>query len=325
MARSHILSAFSFKNEKSSELKVDEVSAELKNDNLCWVHLDVNNPKSEDWLKEEVGYLDEIIIDALLAEDTRPRLVEYKTGSMIILRGVNLNKNAEPEDMVSVRIWVDDKRIITAQKRNIKAINDMAKKVKAGAYFASSGEFIADFCYDLADHIEPIIDGLTDITDKVEDKILDKIFDENLREDVITVKRQAITLKRHMAPQRDVINSLKNCRQSWICDADKRHFQENFENISRYVEDLDEIKERAHVVHDEMANAISRKLNKNMYLISVLTAIFMPLTFITGLFGMNVGGIPMDNSSAGFWLVAVSLSILALIPAILRHKMLKNL
>ncbi|MFT6077618.1 MAG: zinc transporter [Myxococcota bacterium] len=325
MGKSHILSAFSFKGKKSSELKVDEVSDQLKNDNLCWVHLDVNNPKSEDWLKEEVSYLDEIIIDALLAEDTRPRLVEYKTGSMIILRGVNLNKNAEPEDMVSVRIWVDSKRIITAQKRNIKAIGDMAKKIKAGAYFATSGEFVAEFCYNLSDHIDPIIEGLTEITDKVEDKILDKIFDEDLREDVITVKRQSITLKRHIAPQRDVINSLKNCGQSWISQADKRHFQENFEHISRYVEDLDEIKERAHVVHDEMANAISRKLNKNMYLISVLTAIFMPLTFITGLFGMNVGGIPMNTSSTGFWIIAVSLSILALIPAILRHKMLKNL
>ncbi|MFT7088185.1 MAG: zinc transporter [Rickettsiales bacterium] len=316
MGKSQILSSFSFKDGNSLELKNEDVALELKNNDLCWVHLDANNPESEIWLKKEVDYLDEIIIDALLAEETRSRLVEFESGSLIIFRGVNLNKNAKPEDMVSIRMWIDSKRIITIQKRNIKAIQNIAEEVKKGKYFTSAGEFVTDLCYGISDDLQTVIDSLSKIIDDAEDKTLDKVFDEELREDVTIVKKQAITLKRHIMPQKEVIVSLKHCKQSWISQADKRHLQENFEYILRYVEDLDEIKERSQVVHDEMISAISRKLNKNMYVISVLTAIFMPLTFITGLFGMNVGGIPFDSNVDGFWFITIVLSTIVMIQVV---------
>ena len=68
------------------------------------------------------------------------------------------------------------------------------------------------------------------------------------------------------------------------------------------VEEVDEAANRAQILHDELANSLSEKLNKSMYKLSLITVIFMPLTFITGLFGMNVGGIPGSDSPAAFYI-----------------------
>ena len=99
----------------SKALKDTEISAVLQDEQLAWVHLDVRQEESREWLKREISYLDQIIIDALLAEETRPRVLEFKNGLLLILRGVNLNEDALPEDMVSIRIWVDPYRIISIQ------------------------------------------------------------------------------------------------------------------------------------------------------------------------------------------------------------------
>lgn len=314
MTDSHILCAYSFKDpEKPIELKVKEAALSLKNEGLCWVHLDVDNPKTANWLKKEVSYLDEIVIDALLADETRPRITEYKDGAIIILRGVNLKGDAEPEDMVSIRMWVDSGRIITMQRRNIKGINDIEAQIKSGKSFKDAGDFVTELCCELFDHLQSVIDNLDDTTVDIEEKILDKPYSNILRENVITAKKQTIMIRRHIAPQKEVINRLKNCQQSWLEETDRRHLQEIYENVSRYIEDLDEINERAQVVHDEMANSINRKLNKNMYILSVIAAIFMPLNFIASLFGMNVGGLPLSDNNNGFWLISGSLSTLIII------------
>lgn len=314
MTESHVLCAYSFKDPtKPVELKVREAALELKNEGLCWVHIDVNNPKTATWLKKEVKYLDQIILDALLADETRPRVTEYGNGALIILRGVNLNDNAKPEDMVAVRMWIDSDRIITMQRRSVKGIKDIESQIKAGKSFLNAGEFLAQLCYELSDHLQPVVDDLEDTTGELEEKILDKIFDEALREDVITIKKQIITLKRHMSPQKEVINRLRNWNQNWISETDKRNLQENYEHISRYIEDLDELKERSSVVHEELANSVSRKLNKNMYVLSVITAIFMPLNFIASMFGMNVGGIPLNTNESGFWIISGTLTTLVFI------------
>ena len=84
----------------------------------------------------------------------------------------------------------------------------------------------------------------------------------------------------------------------------KRRFQESLDRIVRYTEDLDAIRERAQIVKDELANALTDKMNKNTYVLSVVAAIFLPLGFLTGLLGINVGGMPGADNELAFWFVS---------------------
>jgi len=100
------------------------VGAWKPGDGVLWVHLDRSVKEVLDWLGNESG-LDPLVVDALLAEDTRPRSAFFGDGVLVNLRGVNLNPDAVPEDMVSVRVWMEPERIISTRRRTLQAIQDI--------------------------------------------------------------------------------------------------------------------------------------------------------------------------------------------------------
>lgn len=298
-----ILYAYSISGDGSGKaLNGEDISQKIREDHLAWVHLDATNPATRDWLEKEVSYLDPLILDALLAEETRPRMVEYEQGALMILRGVNLNDNANPEDMVSVRAWVDRSRIITLRKRPLKAVRDIADKLDQGSGPKDAGDFVGMLSARLFERMEPVFSDLDDRLDMIEEDILDKL-DTSRRKEIVELRKQAIIFRRYIAPQKDVMSYLRTSDLKWL-DADhKRLIQEAHDRVTRYVEDLDTIRERAQIVKDELANGLADRMNKNMYVLSIVAAIFLPLGFLTGLLGINVGGMPGADSDIAFWVV----------------------
>ena len=298
----HIFLAYGFDGKGGgTPLEGDAISQQIKDDALAWVHLDASHPDSKNWLEKEIAYLDPFIIEALLAEETRPRMTQIDDGVLLILRGVNLNENADPEDMVSIRLWVDKHRIISVRRRKLKAVWDIEEKLKAGKGPKDSGQFISMLASRLFERMEPVLTALDETTDDIEEKVLESA-DIALREDIVHVRKQAIMFRRYMAPQRDAIGQLRMADIEWLNDTHKRHLQEAYNHVTRYVEDLDAIRERAQIVKDELANILADKLNKNMYVLSVIAAIFLPLGFLTGLLGINVGGMPGAENSDAFYI-----------------------
>lgn len=282
------------------------ISKMIKSDSLAWVHLDATKPGTRIWLENELTYLDTIIVDALLAEETRPRIVEFEGGALLILRGVNLNENADVEDMISLRIWVDAHRIITVQRRKLKAVEDMYDRLMAGAGVKDSGEFIAGVARRLFERMEPVFADLDEAIDDVEEIVMEEP-DPQYRQQIVNIRKKAIIFRRYIAPQRDVISHLRTAEFKWIRAHHRRALQESLDRVIRYIEDLDTIRERAQIVKDELANGLADRMNKNMYVLSVIAAIFLPLGFLTGLLGINVGGIPGAENSASFGIFCIML------------------
>lgn len=314
---SPILLAYGFDGKGGGEmLKGDAISKCIQADQLAWVHLDATHKDAKAWLEKEISYLDHIIIDALVADETRPRMLQIGDGVLLVLRGVNLNENADPEDMVSIRLWVDQHRIVSLRRRKLRAVFDIEAQIKAGKGPKEAGEFVSMLVSRLFERMEPVLSTLDEQTDNVEELILDKP-DAVLREQIVDIRKQAIMFRRYMAPQRDAIGQLRMADLSWLGEMEKRYLQESYNRVTRYVEDLDAVRERAQIVKDELANVMSDKLNKNMYVLSVIAAIFLPLGFLTGLLGVNVGGIPGTENGDAFMLFCGILTITVAIQVVL--------
>jgi len=309
----HIIFAYNFDSlGKASKLRNEEVAQELRNDGLAWVHLDANSKMTKSWLEKEVSYLDHLIIDALTAEQTRPRITQFSSGLLIILRGVNLNKDAQPDDMISIRMWIDDQRIITLERRPLKAIGDFYNHIENGKLIKGSGEFLYNIIYQILSDISPFVYSLNERVDALEDKVI-ATHDIKFREEVLNVRTKSTIFKSYLSPQRKVISILCETNMQWIDVWAKRHFHENLDQISHLIEECEEALNRSHILHQELNNALSENLNKSIYKLSLITVIFMPLTFITGLFGMNVGGIPGANDPSAFSIGAFAMLFVALI------------
>lgn len=302
MENNHILYACKLNGDGSSALLEEmQIHDAISNESKLWIHLEAEHPQSHRLLEREFPYLDSLVIDALCADETRPRILEFDYGALLILRGVNLNPGAEPNDMVSIRLWVDKNNIISLRRRKLKAVLDIQASLQIGKGPKNSGDFVTTLVASLFERMEPIFSEIDEKLDDVEESVMENP-DTKERQEITSIRKDAITFKRYIAPQRDVIASLRVSDQPWLDQMHKRRLQEALDRVIRYVEDIDMMRERAQIVKDELVTGLSDRLNKNMYMLSIVTAIFLPLGFLTGLLGINVGGIPGAENDAAFWI-----------------------
>ncbi|MEL6680368.1 MAG: CorA family divalent cation transporter, partial [Pseudomonadota bacterium] len=251
-----------------------------------WTHLDAHHPDVGTALAEALKGVDPFVVPALLAAETRPRVLVVGEGALVILRGVNLNEGSEPEDMVSLRLWADETRIVSARLRDLKAVEDTRARKPQG-----SGATLATLVQCIAERMEATIGALDDEASEVEERVLAG-EGRDLRRSIVALRRRAILLRRFLAPQREAISALQGSSLGWIGPADRRSLYESSDRLLRYVEELDQVRDRLQVAKDELANLQAERLNRNLYVLAIISAIFLPLGFLTGLLGINVGGVP---------------------------------
>jgi len=281
------------------------------NQGVLWVHLDYTSPETQKWITEEAG-IDEIPTRTLLASETRPRCALYNEGLLLTLRGVNLLPQSEPEDMVAVRLWIDQNRIISTRNRKLLSINDLRNSLEKGQGSKTPGEFLVDLSERLVDRMADVIDQIDDDVDNLHEQIL-TMQSHQLRPVIASSRRHAIGLRRYLGPQREALSKLYNERVKWLEDVDRMRLREISDRMMRYIEDLDSARERASVAQEELMSRLSENMEKRMYVISIVSVVFLPLSFLTGLLGINVGGIPGADNKTAFLIVCLGLLGVAVI------------
>ncbi|WP_323794921.1 zinc transporter ZntB [Nisaea sp.] len=270
---------------------------------LCWVHLSQREEPSRSWVKQKAGIPD-IAADALIAEETRPRVQRFDDGVLIVLRGVNLNPGANPEDMVSLRIWIERGFMITVRLRRLLAVQDTLAALEHGFRPADTDELLVHLAERLFRRMEPVIDDLEERIDVVDEEQTASDTQHPTRE-LQTLRLRTIILRRYILPQRDALRHLTNDPPSWFSRQTLSGLSEAADRVIRYVESLDEIRERAMVIQDTIQNRSSEELNRRLYILSVISAICLPIGLLTGLLGINVAGMPGADTSWAFWAVTL--------------------
>ncbi len=287
------------------EIGWQELHEGKEKDGPYWAHLDRNGTGTKDWLRDGSG-LGTLQIDALLASETRPRVAFMDDGILMTLRGVNLNPDANPEDMVSLRIWVDEHRIITVRLRRLMAVNDVRERFVDKNGPVSTSDVLRMLAVGLVNRMSPVFERMNDDIDSLENDMVENPS-ADIRHRLKELRREAITLRRYLAPQREALARVHTENIAWMSQQHRMAFRECADQVARIVEDLDAMRERAAVIQDELTNRAAEHMNRNMYTLSVVAALMLPLGVITGMLGMNVGGIPMAENANGFLIIVLLL------------------
>ncbi len=279
-----------------------------------WHNLDYQNPNTYQILIEDYQ-LDPLVVDALCDTDTRPRFVCYDTGILLILRAINLNPGSNPEDMISLRFWIDENKIISLQHRNLKSIKKIADALENKVGPKTPMQCFLTFANAIADVIVKTTNDLTDRTDDIEEEIIDiqDMDDLKIRGEINDLRHEIIALRRYIAPMREVFQNLQLEKNVLITPKAKIRLKEVANDVVKSLEDLDYCREHISFYHEELQGRISVNMSRIMYIISIFTAIFLPLTLITGLLGINVQGIPMADNEHAFWIVCLIMLVISLI------------
>lgn len=300
-------------------LTAAEVRAWQPQQGIIWLHFDFTASATRDWLERSLN-LPEIVVDALLSEETRPRSTVIDKGLLMSLRGVNLNPGANPEDMVSIRLSAEENRIVSTRRRRLLSVEDLAESLLAGTGPATTADLLIDLCDRLVWRVNGTVDQFEDEVADLESRSLEQ-EDNDLRRDLATLRRQTIAVRRYLAPQREALNRLSMEKLRWINDAHRMQIREITDRLIRNIEDLDALRERAGVTQEELTNRIAEQMNNRMYVLSIVAAIFLPLGTLTGLLGINVGGIPGAEHPLGFPVFVILLVLIVAIEFVwFRHK-----
>ncbi|UYV36548.1 zinc transporter ZntB [Rhodobacteraceae bacterium D3-12] len=291
----------------AQEIAVPGGVSDLPEGGLIWVHLSGKPEEVDGWVRG--SGLDPLAVAALTAEETRPRCTVHGASILMNLRGVNLSPGAEPEDMVSLRLYLSERLVVSLQRRKLYAVSDVIDESLGGTAAQNPGELVARIALRLADRAEPVVTALNERIDDLEDKVIDEMGAPQ-RGDLADVRRVAIVLRRYMFPQRDALTTLEIEEAAWLKSCGESgqamefmRLREASERVTRLAEELDAIRDRAQVVHDQIMDVRAEQMNRQMLVLSVVAALFLPLGLITGLLGINVGGIPGEGVGWAFWAV----------------------
>jgi len=292
------------------ELSDAEVDAWQPDDGILWVDIDQANRLAAEWLDERSG-VSANVHNILLAGETRPRAFAEGEGLIVVLRGINMGPGAEPDDMVAVRTWLEPARIITSRRRKVLSVLDVRDALREGRGPESAGEFLVALTGFLAGRIESAVENIESQIEDLGDQVAGGEY-ETVRADLGGVRRQAAAIRRHLTPQRDALDRIARMSAGVLTEGEVFDLREEGDHLTRHIEDLDLSRENALVTQEELLNRIATEQNARMYLLSVIAAIFLPLTFVTGLLGMNVAGLPGTVNPYGFVISAVIMVMLGI-------------
>ncbi len=286
-----------------------------------WIHLDRTKEHTKKWLREESG-LDAMVAESLLAEETRPRAQAIGGGLLVILRGVNLNPGAEPDELIAIRMWLEPTRIITLRQFRFKIIAEIREAAQHGKASATAGAFLATVALGLAMRMGPTVANLETMLDEIEESMLDADVDDPAhRSSLATIRRQAIRYRRYLVPQRDAITNLLIHSPDLLSERDLASLRTTAEHTARIVEALEEVRDRAAVTQEEIRARHEQRVGRTLYVLTLVATVALPLGLLTGLLGINVGGIPLADSSMGFLFVCAIIVVIAIAEVAFFRKM----
>ncbi|WP_299645722.1 CorA family divalent cation transporter [Sphingomonas bacterium] len=279
-------------------------------DALVWVHLSTHAEEARAWLADEAK-LDLHVVEALTATETRPRCDEFATGALVNLRGRAKEELSQSDPLASVRIWATKGRVFSVSRAHLVATDAVEAVVAAGSV-RDPGDLIAAFATAITTDLDPVVAALGDSLDDCEERLsADHIFD--LRRNVSDVRKQAIGFRRFLNPQRDALERLGALPGDWLEADDRVHLAAAADRAARMAEELESIRERSALMHDALSDLRAEQLDGRGLVISIVAMMFLPLTFVTGFYGMNVKLPGAQSPHAWQWITLTCAAIVLLV------------
>jgi len=270
---------------------------------FIWCHLDGRAEEERRWLEEKSG-LPHGVISALVAVETRPRSETFGAGALVNLRGLGTRHTDDPDPLVSIRLWAEKGRVISVSYRTLAATEEASERMAAGE-IKDPGDLIAALAVMITEKLDPEIAMLGDMTDDCEAQLdADLAPDRSwaMRRRIARARSEAISYRRFVVPQRQALERLAALECSWLEEDDRMHLREAADRFARMGEELEAVRERSALLHEQLTDLRAELTETRTLVISVVALVFLPLTFITGLFGINYP-FPFEQAHWPFWAI----------------------
>ncbi len=282
---------------------------------FVWLHFNLTDVRACEWIAHG-GVLPAEAAQFLLASDSRIRLDPLGDDLVGVLGDLHFDFDLDPEDLGMIRFYASPDLVVSGRRHALKAVERLRQQVASGAGISSPISLLARLLEHLAETFEALIQEITDQVDSLEDRILSGRHDVEAS-DLGRSRRLMARLRRHLNAERHELADLLTQLPLWVVDGDVADLRRASGRLESFGQDLELLNERGRLMQEDISDRRADAANRNLYLLSIVTAIFLPMSLVAGLFGINVGGMPWLQDNTGFLVVLLIMGATALIAILL--------
>lgn len=277
---------------------------------VIWVDVDVSDEAGTNWLSTQSG-LSEEVKSQLLQPGKFSRRENLEEGLLVNLCAINPASDAEADDLITLGLFLEKNRVISVRSRKIVPIEEVRSHVKAGTGPRTPLAFLAFTIVCIKKRLEPLIARISEETAEMEASLLEENVDSR-SEDLNALRREIFRVRRYVTPFQNILKLIVSDPTIDTSDEESHALDGAAELLTRYLNALEDCRERTLLLHDLIEARTSQTMARATYNLTIIATVFLPLTFVTGLLGMNVAGIPEEHNPWGFWVVVGALVVLAI-------------
>jgi len=279
---------------------------------FLWLHFNLAHVSSERWIRTHLD-LPETFFEGL-REGSHSTRIEHQHGALFaVVNDVMYDFEQTPSEIATLWVYTHKRIMITARLKQLRSVDRLRASVRNGESFDSVAELLIHLLRDQADLLVEIVRRTSVEVDRIEDHFLSQRAWQS-RRDLGAMRRVLVRLQRLLAPEPGSIFRLLVRPPAWLAPADVQGLRDSTEEFSLVLGDLSGLAERIKLLQEEIAARLNEQTNRTLFTLTIVTVLALPINIIAGLFGMNVGGVPLAENKHGFWvmvLLVVSFTVLA--------------
>lgn len=282
------------------------------NSGFIWLHFDLTKAAAEKWMREHLNLPDEFY-EALVVGSRSTRIEDVSDNLIAVMNDVAFEFTFDPSEMSTLWVSVSQRLLVSARTHPLSSVDQLRVAVKNGVRFNSSVALLIYLFRVQEDLLVKIMRDATLQIDIIEDRLLIGELAAK-RADLGRLRRVLVRLQRLLAPEPTALFRLLHQPPLWIAENDLDELRQSTEEFSLVIRDLAALQERIKLLQEEMAAQMGEQTNRSLFTLTIVTVLALPINIIAGLFGMNVGGIPLAENPYGFItivLVVISFTIIA--------------
>ena len=282
---------------------------------LLWLHFNLADQRADRWI-EACSHIPEEAREVLLNDDAHIHMLPLQESLVGVLGDLHHDFENDPDGLGVLRLFIGETLVVSGRHHPLKSFDRLRVDLRKGEPIGTPVHWMAHLVHQLSESFGAAVTALNEEVDSAEDRILQgRIRDE--AKSLGSVRRLLARLRRHLGANRHALIHARTRLPGWCPETDAVQLRLSLDRLDAIAQDLELVQERARLLQEEIAGAISEATNRNLYLLSIVTTVLMPISIITGVFGMNVGGLPGLQDPGGFWWVFMLMLVTGLATVLL--------
>jgi magnesium transporter len=286
----------------------DAPAAEVAAGGLTWINLERPDPDAVNELRERFGW-HPLDVEDVLSKRQRPKVDDYVDDGYLfgVLHFPAYDKAIQRLNAGELDFFLGSDYLVTIPNVELLPVTRLFRRCeederfRGGLFTKGSGRLLYEVLDDLYDYCFPILDKIGHKLDSIEDDIDDRRSEEIVH-DISKAKQEIISYRKIVKPQRPALRLLERHIERFLPENLELYFDDLVDASERIWDQLDNFKEVVEALEDTNESVISHRQNDVLRILTVFSVILLPLTLISGIFGMNVL-FPGEHTHEAFWVI----------------------